>query len=49
MFRRMYLLLFNRITDAIDAIEHGDAVRARAILIRAQQDAEELYTEGTEK
>ena len=47
MFKKMYLLLFNRITDAIDALEHG-GVEARAILIRAQQDAEELYIEGTE-
>ena len=46
MFQRMYCLLFNRITDAIEAIEHGDAAQAKAVLIRAQQDAEALYIEG---
>ena len=49
MFKRMYLLLFNRITDALGALEQGDAVQAKAVLIRAQQDAEELYLEGTEE
>ena len=46
MFKRMYLLLFNRITDAVEAIERGDPAQARAILIRAQQDTEALYLEG---
>lgn len=49
MFKRMYLLLFNRITDALEALERGCPGQARAILIRAQQDAEELYLEGTEE
>ncbi len=49
MFKRMYFLLFNRITDAIGALERGERERARLILIRAQQDAEELYIEGTEE
>ena len=49
MFKQMYLLLFNRITDAIEACERGDAAEARLLLIRAQQDAEDLYLEGTEE
>ena len=49
MFKRLYLLLFNRITDAIAALERGDAAQAEAVLIRAQQDAEELYMEGNEE
>lgn len=49
MLKRMYLLLFNRITDALEALDRGDAEQARAILIRAQQDAENLYIEGREK
>ena len=49
MFKRMYLLLFNRITDALEALDRGSSEQARAILIRAQQDAEELYIEGTEE
>ena len=49
MFKRMYLLLFNRISDALEMLERGDTARARTVLIRAQQDAEELYMEGTEE
>ena len=48
MFKQMYLLLFRRITDALDALERGDTLQARAILLRAQQDMEELYMEGSE-
>ena len=46
MFKRMYLVLFHGITDAVRALERGDAALARSILIRAQRDAEELYIEG---
>ena len=49
MFKAMYYLLFNRITDAITAIERDDPEQARTILIRAQQDAEELHMEGTDE
>jgi len=49
MFKQMYLLLFNRITDAIEALQRGDMEEGRAILVRAQQAAEELYIEGTEE
>ncbi len=45
MFKEMYLLLFNRITDAIRALEKGHPMQAEAILICAQQDAEKLYIE----
>ena len=49
MFKRMYLLLFRRITAAIKVLDQGDAGQARDILIRAQQDAEELYMKETEE
>lgn len=49
MFKRMYFMLFNRTTDAITAIERGDTEQARTILLRAQQDAEEVYIEDTEE
>ena len=47
MFKRMYLVLFHGITDAIRELDRADAAQARSILIRAQRDAEELYIEGT--
>ena len=49
MFKQMYLLLFNRISDAIEALQRGESAEARAILMRAQLDAEELFIEGTEE
>ena len=49
MLKRMYFFLFSQITDAIKALERGDAAQAETILIQAQQDAEELYMEGTEE
>ena len=44
MFKKIYLLLFNRITDAILALDRGDVEQGKAILIRAQQDAEREQT-----
>ncbi len=49
MFKRMYFLLFNRITDAIKALDRDCSEQAREILIRAQQDTERLYVEWTEE
>ena len=49
MFKTMYLRLFNRVTDAIRALEAGDAALARQILIAAQQECEELYLQGGER
>lgn len=42
-YKRMYHLLFNAITDALEAMEQNSPDFARRLLIRAQQDAEELY------
>lgn len=42
-YEKLYHLLFNAITDALDVLDQGDAQTARATLIRAQQQAEELY------
>ncbi len=43
MYQKLYLSLFNRVTDAIRALETEQPVLARQILIQAQQDCEELY------
>ena len=48
MFKKMYLHLFNRVTDALRALEDGDPAAARALLIAAQQECEELYLDGEE-
>ena len=45
-YQKMYLTLFNAVTDAIKGIEDWNIGAAKEILIRAQQDAEELYISG---
>lgn len=42
-YKGLYLHAFNRITDAINALSANRADEARDILIRAQQECEELY------
>lgn len=42
-YEKLYFYLFNRITDAISELEAGRAEAARAVLVSAQQGAEELY------
>jgi hypothetical protein len=49
MFKTMYLHLFNRVTDALRALEAGDPAQTRALLIAAQQDCEELYLNADEE
>lgn len=42
-FEKLYHDLFNAITDALDAIDRGAVLQAKALLIHAQQAAEEAY------
>ena len=43
LFKELYSLMFNAATDAIAALNQGEAEAAALILIRAQQSAEERY------
>lgn len=45
-YRKMYSILFNRITDAIECLSIGRAARAKDILTAAQCEAEELFIAG---
>ena len=47
-YKKLYLTLFNALTDAIDCLDRQDSEAARAILIQAQQQAEELYLDQAE-
>lgn len=49
MYRKMYLLLFNAITDALRAISAGRLDVAVSRLTGAQEEAEALYMGGTAK
>lgn len=42
-YRKMYSILFNRITDTIECLSKGRAARAKDILTAAQCEAEELF------
>ena len=42
-FPQYYTRLFNGITDALEALQKQDYIKAEDILIRAQNDAEEMY------
>lgn len=44
-YKKMYFKLFNVLTDAAEAIEKGEVLRAYGIICRAQQDAEDIYIE----
>lgn len=46
-YRRPYTIVFNGVTDALAALDRGDCALAQAILVQAQQDAEEAYISGT--
>ena len=48
-FPKYYTRLFNGITDAIEALQAQNYIKAQDILIKAQQDAEEMYLEDGEK
>ena len=45
-YEMMYLLLFNSITDALEALEDNDIKKAQLILKRAQITAEDEYIES---
>ena len=44
-YKTMYLHLFNRVTDAVNALEAMNFGQAKALLVCAQQEAEERYLE----
>ena len=47
-YKKMYLLLFNAITDALIELESQNPGRAALILQKAQADAEEIYIQEEE-
>lgn len=49
LYKDLYHTIFNAATDAIRALDRGEAANAAAILIRAQQEAEERYLSRPEQ
>ena len=48
-FRDLYFKLFAVMADAVEALENGDALYAKKILIAAMQEAEEMYISAQEE
>lgn len=42
-YKKPYLILFNRITDALEKLTQLDYEGAKEILIQAQQEAEDAF------
>ena len=42
-YRKMYLLLFNAVTSALEQLEKQNLGEAKDLLITAQQKAEKIY------
>lgn len=45
IYKMMYLYLFNRVTDAIEAIREADLSKGLELLTEAQKYCEEMYIE----
>jgi hypothetical protein len=48
-YEALYKVLFNGMTDAVWAMEQQDYAGARAALVKAQQEAEELFISDEEE
>lgn len=48
LYQKMYLHLFNAVTDAIEDMERGNVSGAKLRLIKAQQETEDLFCAETE-
>lgn len=49
IYKRAYFLLFNIITDALEQMDQQNPGNAQALLMKGQQDAEELFLAAKEK
>ena len=43
LYEKMYYKLFNAVTDALEAIGKGEFSKAENILVRAQQQTEDIF------
>ena len=47
-YQKMYTTLFKAVTAALYMMEDNELMKARAVLIQAQRDTEELYIDVNE-
>jgi len=43
IYRKMYYILFNAVTDALHQLDYLDPIQCRKILMDAQRQCEEIY------
>lgn len=48
IYKKMYLKIFNSVTDAINALRRADSAEAKRLLTAAQRECEELFTNAGE-
>ena len=48
-YSKLYYMLFNAVTNAIECIDSGNYGKAKQLLISVQRQTEELYIEGPGK
>lgn len=48
MYKKLYYLMFNRITDAVKALKEGRSNDALQTLTDAQSEAEQIFMEESE-
>ena len=48
VYKKMYLALFNAVTDALAALDRRDPTLARQLLVEAQRAAEETFLNEAE-
>ena len=46
-YKKMYLLIFNSITDSFESLDKGNNENAKEILKSAQKKTEEIYIDDT--
>lgn len=45
-YQKMYVTLFKAVTAALCMMEDGELMKARGVLVRAQQETEGLYIDA---
>lgn len=43
MCQKMYSILFNAVTEAVEHLQQAESEKALALLMKAQADVEEIY------
>lgn len=48
MYKKLYFMMFNRVTDAVNALKEGRSDDALQVLKCAQEEAEQIFIESGE-